>query len=147
MCEREYRLALLNLRQCVVSPPLGHLRTILTKALLLAVDITTVIPSEGHPYPRGDDLAKSPLSLHNPSFFISHPLHLCGPQQLFMKAVVLLGKVVQFQQRAPYVSTTSGAGSALDDAISDMRTTCALFMLSPLLGEHHMLTFSRRHPQ
>ncbi|KPV74257.1 uncharacterized protein RHOBADRAFT_54102 [Rhodotorula graminis WP1] len=89
------------------------------------IDITTVIPTLGAPYPRGDALTASPLSIHNPSFFVQHPPHLVGPQQLYSKAVVLLGKTCQFNARAPYIATTSGAGSALNDAISDLRLTDA----------------------
>ncbi|GAA5914990.1 hypothetical protein JCM8208_005024 [Rhodotorula glutinis] len=89
------------------------------------IDITTVIPTAGLPYPRGDALTASPLSIHNPSFFVQHPPHLVGPQQLYSKAVVLLGKTCQFNARAPYIATTSGAGSALNDAISDLRSTDA----------------------
>jgi len=94
------------------------------------IDITTVIPNMGRAYPRGDELTASPLSMHNPSFFVAHPPHFVGPQQLFFKAVVLLGKTCQFNARAPFIATTSGAGSALNEAISDLRRTCVALFLS-----------------
>ncbi|GAA6024547.1 hypothetical protein JCM10207_008270, partial [Rhodosporidiobolus poonsookiae] len=48
-----------------------------------------------------DDPKSSPLCIHNPSFFFSNPPHLVGPQQLYIKSHVLLGRVCQFLQRAP----------------------------------------------
>ncbi|GAA5820630.1 hypothetical protein JCM3770_003558 [Rhodotorula araucariae] len=89
------------------------------------VDVTTVIPTEGVPYPRGEEVATSPNSLHSAAFFVAHPPHLCGPLQLFIKAVILLGKVVQFQQRAPHANKTAGGAYALNDSISDVRQTDA----------------------
>ncbi|BGP49664.1 hypothetical protein JCM10450v2_005567 [Rhodotorula kratochvilovae] len=89
------------------------------------VDVTTVIPTEGVPYPRGEAIGTSPNSLHSAAFFVAHPPHLCGPLQLFIKAVVLLGKIVQFQQRAPHANKTMGGGLALNDNISDVRQTDA----------------------
>lgn len=61
-------------------------------------DITTLLPSPSHMYPD-TDLASSPLSPRNPNFLISHPPYLVEGFQLFMKAVVLLGRVVTFLQR------------------------------------------------
>lgn len=61
-------------------------------------DITTLLPSPGNIYPE-TDLSASPLSPRNPNFLISHPPHLVEGFQLFMKAVVLLGRVVTFLQR------------------------------------------------
>jgi len=87
-----------------------------------AVDVTTVVPSEGQPYPRGESVAASPNSPHNPAFFLAHTQG-CGPVQLFIKAVVLLGDVVQYQHRAPHASRTV-SGFALNDKISDLRLTC-----------------------
>ncbi|GAA5841944.1 hypothetical protein JCM9279_003165 [Rhodotorula babjevae] len=86
-------------------------------------DITTVIPSENQPFPRGDDIANSPNSLHHPAFFLAHGQG-CGPLQLSLKAVVLLGDVVQYQSRAPHASKmTVQSGFALNDRISDVRST------------------------
>ncbi|GAA5934774.1 hypothetical protein JCM3775_002052 [Rhodotorula graminis] len=86
-------------------------------------DITTTIPGEGQTYPRGDDVVNSPFSLHHPAFFLAHG-EGCGPLQLSIKAVVLLGDVVQFQSRAPYASKMAPqTGFALNDRISDVRST------------------------
>ncbi|GJN90337.1 hypothetical protein Rhopal_003346-T1 [Rhodotorula paludigena] len=89
------------------------------------VDITTVIPAAGTRYPRGEEIESSLNSLHNPHFFIAHPQHLCKPPQLFIKAVVLMGKVVQFQQRAPYAPKQKNMSYGLNDPISDIRQTDA----------------------
>ncbi|KAL8279936.1 hypothetical protein RQP46_007786 [Phenoliferia psychrophenolica] len=64
------------------------------------LDITSLLPSPGSTYSTGD-LMSSPLSPHNPSFIMSHPPHLVHCFQLYLKAVILLGRVVSFMQRAP----------------------------------------------
>ncbi|KAM0751551.1 hypothetical protein T439DRAFT_324738 [Meredithblackwellia eburnea MCA 4105] len=63
-------------------------------------DITSLLPSSGPNYTNGD-LASSPLSTHNASFLMSHPPHLVQCFQLYIKAIVLLGRVVGFMQRCP----------------------------------------------
>ena len=50
--------------------------------------------------PQYDNPADSPLSSHNSAFLLAHPPHLVQSIQLYMKAVVLLGRVVSFMQRA-----------------------------------------------
>lgn len=67
------------------------------------------------------EVENSVLSPRNPSFFIAHPPHLVGPHQLYLKAIVLLGKVVQFSHRAPFAAKF--AQSRLDDGVPDIRKT------------------------
>lgn len=82
-------------------------------------DYSTPIPGlQGFPT---CDVEESVLSPRNPSFFVAHPPHLVGPQQLYLKAIVLLGKVVIFSHRAPFAAKF--AKSHLNDSITDIRTT------------------------
>ncbi|TKA55976.1 hypothetical protein B0A53_01678 [Rhodotorula sp. CCFEE 5036] len=84
-------------------------------------DFSTPIPGlQGFPT---SDIENSVLSPRNPQFFVAHPPHLVGPQQLYLKAVVLLGKVVQFSHRAPF--TAKFAQSSLNDGAIDVRKTDA----------------------
>ncbi|GAA5995782.1 fungal specific transcription factor domain-containing protein [Rhodotorula paludigena] len=68
-------------------------------------DVTTVIPTEGTPYPLGESIFSSVNSPRNSHFFTSHPPEFCGPLQLLLKAVVLFGRVVTFHRRAPESAT------------------------------------------
>lgn len=69
---------------------------------LYSSDISTPLPSLSGEFPSDDfELAMSPLSIHNPSFFVSHPPHLVGPTQFMLKSLVLLGEVITFIQRRP----------------------------------------------
>ncbi|BGP56608.1 hypothetical protein JCM8202v2_004236 [Rhodotorula sphaerocarpa] len=98
-------------------------------------DFTTPIPGlQGFPT---SDVEESVLSPRNPSFYEAHPPHLVGPAQLYMKAVALLGKVVQFSHRAPH--TIKNRASRLNDRKEDIRqtdafrrldATCASFIAS-----------------
>ncbi|ORY60382.1 hypothetical protein BCR35DRAFT_198117 [Leucosporidium creatinivorum] len=64
-------------------------------------DVTSLLPAPpGFEYPS-ENLNSSPLSLHNPHFFTSHPPHLVQSLQLYLKAVVLMGRVVSWLQRSP----------------------------------------------
>lgn len=84
-----------------------------------AEDFTTPIPGlQGFPT---SDVEESVLSPRNPSFYEAHPPHLVGPAQLYMKAVALLGKVVQFSHRAPH--TIKNRASRLNDRKEDLRQT------------------------
>ncbi|GAA5852477.1 hypothetical protein JCM9279_003462 [Rhodotorula babjevae] len=85
------------------------------------VDISTVIPSEVQPYPRGPAAASCPNSVHHPAFFTSH-VPGDGPLQLMLKAIVLLGEVVQYQQRAPHANKLRAGFSRLD-RLRDQRST------------------------
>lgn len=40
----------------------------------------------------------SPLCHLNPSFLMNHPPHLVQPLQLYLKSIVLLGRVITFMQ-------------------------------------------------
>ncbi|GAA5990057.1 hypothetical protein JCM10908_005801 [Rhodotorula pacifica] len=84
-------------------------------------DFSTPIPGlQGFPT---SDVESSVLSPRNPSFFVAHPPHLVGPQQLYHKAIVLLGKIVQFSHRAPF--TAKFTQSSLNDGSQDIRKTDA----------------------
>ncbi|GAA5883358.1 hypothetical protein JCM3774_002035 [Rhodotorula dairenensis] len=84
-------------------------------------DFSTPIPGlQGFPM---SDVEDSVLSPRNSSFFIAHPPHLVGPHQLYLKSIVLLGKVVQFSHRAPFAAKF--AQSRLDEGIPDIRKTDA----------------------
>ncbi|KAK4051406.1 hypothetical protein OIV83_002890 [Microbotryomycetes sp. JL201] len=63
-------------------------------------DVTTLLPAPpGNKYPT-ENLNESPLSVHNPHFLTSHPTHLVQTLQLYLKSVVLMGRVVTFLQRS-----------------------------------------------
>ncbi|KAM0789214.1 hypothetical protein ACM66B_000059 [Microbotryomycetes sp. NB124-2] len=63
-------------------------------------DVTTLLPAPpGNKYPT-ENLNESPLSVHNPHFLTSHPSHLVQTLQLYLKSVVLMGRVVTFLQRS-----------------------------------------------
>ncbi|GAA5911408.1 hypothetical protein JCM6882_004992 [Rhodosporidiobolus microsporus] len=68
-------------------------------------DVTSLLPAPDGREGMGDEWFDSPLSsplcTHNPSFFFANPPHLVGPHQLYIKAIVLLGRVCTFLQRAP----------------------------------------------
>lgn len=49
---------------------------------------------------QSENLNSSPLSIHNPHFFTSHPPHLVQSLQLYLKSTVLMGRVVSWLQRA-----------------------------------------------
>jgi len=78
-----------------------------------------------HPYPRGEDAASCTNSIHHPAFFTSHVLG-DGPLQLMLKAIVLLGEVVQYQQRAPHAGKVRAGFSRLD-RLRDQRSRCGRF--------------------
>lgn len=62
-------------------------------------DITTLLPGPpGFVYPA-ENLNSSPLSIHNPHFLISHPPEMVSSLQMYLKAVVLMGRVVSYLQR------------------------------------------------
>ncbi|GAA5875400.1 hypothetical protein JCM8547_004397 [Rhodosporidiobolus lusitaniae] len=87
--------------------------------------ITTLLPTlEGMP---SSDWAShpltSPLCLSNPSFFLLNPSHLVGTDQVYIKSLVLLGRVCTFLQRAP---EPVGAGYAREEGEEeDLRETSA----------------------
>lgn len=64
-------------------------------------DITTLIPSLEGPkrFPKAEDLFNSPLTHHNPNFFIAHPTYSCGVFQLGIKAILLTGQAQDFVSR------------------------------------------------
>ncbi len=68
---------------------------------LPSADVTSLLPAADPTHIPDDDLSNSPLSPHNPSFLMAHPPHLVQATQLYLKAVILLGRVVSFMQRAP----------------------------------------------
>ncbi|GAA5930423.1 Zn(II)2Cys6 transcription factor [Sporobolomyces koalae] len=63
-------------------------------------DIVSLLPTDA-PSSLAGDFESSPLSPRSPSFFLAHPPHLVGPLQLELKAIILLGRVNTFVQRAP----------------------------------------------
>ncbi|KAI5477187.1 hypothetical protein MNV49_006631 [Pseudohyphozyma bogoriensis] len=90
-------------------------------------DITSLLPSPGLSYTT-DDPASSPLSPQNPNFMLAHPPHLVQSLQLYLKAIILLGRVVAFMQRAPApIGMSANIPRNLDnpDAVVDLRTTSA----------------------
>ncbi|GAA6035863.1 hypothetical protein JCM8097_005743 [Rhodosporidiobolus ruineniae] len=103
-------------------------------------DITSLLPT-----PNGvgaidwsDHPLSSPLCLHNPSFFFANPQHLVGPLQLYIKGIVLLGRVCGFLQRAP---EPVGAGYPLPDGV-DLRETPAFRALERTIT-HFRLSIPR----
>ncbi|BGP59241.1 hypothetical protein NBRC10512_005033 [Rhodotorula toruloides] len=96
-------------------------------------DYTTPIPSLARRQPTSP-LELSALSPRNPNFWIAHPPHLVGPLQLFLKAVILLGKAVQFTQRAPHVLRSAAQAMSLNDPIRDVRSTDAFKRIDAMIA-------------
>lgn len=48
------------------------------------------------------DLHLNPLSIHSPSFLITHPPHLVGTRQLHLKAIILMGHILHYLSTAPF---------------------------------------------
>ncbi|SCV72293.1 BQ2448_4987 [Microbotryum intermedium] len=61
-------------------------------------EITSLLPCRD-PSLDTTNSDESPLSLKNPNFFTFHPPHLVGPLQLYIKSIILLGRVITFMQR------------------------------------------------
>ncbi|BGP25902.1 C6 transcription factor [Rhodotorula toruloides] len=96
-------------------------------------DYTTPIPSLARRQPTSP-LELSALSPRNPNFWIAHPPHLVGPLQLFLKAIILLGKAVQFTQRAPHVLRSAAEAMSLNDPIKDVRSTDAFKRIDAMIA-------------
>jgi hypothetical protein len=84
-------------------------------------EITTLLPAPTPFYPT-TDLHLSPLSLHSPSFLITHPPHLIGTRQLHLKAIVLMGNVLHYLSTAPF---PIGMGVHVLPPGQDLRSTPA----------------------
>ncbi|GAA5958364.1 hypothetical protein JCM3765_004807 [Sporobolomyces pararoseus] len=76
-------------------------------------DVVSLLPTDA-PSSLAGDWESSPLSPRSPSFFLAHPPHLVGPKQLELKAIILLGRVNTFVQRAPLASQRDQSGLNLD---------------------------------
>ncbi|SGZ30478.1 BQ5605_C048g12374 [Microbotryum silenes-dioicae] len=82
------------------------------------LDITSLLPCR-NPSLDTTDPNDSPLSIKNPNFFTFHPPHLVGPLQLYIKSIVLLGRVVTYMQRDGARDRYPPSG------VVDIRTTAA----------------------
>ncbi|GAA6009697.1 hypothetical protein JCM11491_001063 [Sporobolomyces phaffii] len=85
-------------------------------------DVVSLLPTDA-PSSLAGDFETSPLSPRSPAFFLAHPPHLVGPQQLELKAIILLGRVNTFVQRAPLASQRDQTG--LTSMSMDVRQTDA----------------------
>ncbi|GAA5895977.1 Zn(II)2Cys6 transcription factor [Sporobolomyces salmoneus] len=85
-------------------------------------DVVSLLPTDA-PSTLAGDWDSSPLSPKSPSFFLAHPPHLVGPKQLELKAIILLGRVNTFVQRAPLASKRDQNGPYASD--SDVRKSDA----------------------
>lgn len=75
----------------------------------------------------------SPLCIHNPAFFMSHPPNLVQDFQLYIKACVLLGRVVAARHRAP---EPVGAGIAFAPLSFDYRLSLVPSLLRGMFTPH-----------
>ncbi|BGP15479.1 hypothetical protein JCM10213v2_003458 [Rhodosporidiobolus nylandii] len=109
-------------------------------------DVTSLVPSLGGGGGDGtegdwaDAPLSSPLCPSSPSFFFANPPHLVGPVQIYVKTLVLLGRVCKFLQRSPE-PVGSGYRSEGDEG-RDLRESSAFRALERTI-QHFRLSIPR----
>lgn len=93
-------------------------------------DVTTMLPNESiivqPDVPRPGSVES--LSVHSPSFFVSHATPAISSFQLMIKAVILLGRTITFLQRSPWpvgshLADPTAAQPPATDSYPDLRLT------------------------